>query len=104
MINNKVEFIVPRGSRSPITNLHSGNHKLKIKDLNLSQEIIDKIKQETLKAMQCFPQLYYAGVDVLLSKNAQVFILEINPFGDLLLNITNQNNNTTYEQELERLL
>ena len=54
--------------------------------------------------MQCFPNLHYAGVDVLLSKKGKVFILEINPFGDLLLNIVNKNNNTTYEQELESLI
>lgn len=104
VINKKVEFIVPRGSRFPITNLHLGNDKLKLETLNLPVEIIVKIKEVALQAMRCFPGLHYAGVDVLLSEKGCVYILEINPFGDLLLNIVNQKNNTTYEQELESLL
>jgi len=104
VINKKVEFIVPRGSSSPITNLHLGNEKLKLEALNLSSEIIMKIKKIALEVMRSFPGLYYAGIDVLLSKKAQVYVLEVNPFGDLLLNIVNEQNNTTYEQELERFL
>ncbi len=104
VINKKVEFIVPRGSRSPITNLHLGNQKLKLEDLNLSSEIIEKIKQIALETMLCFPGLHYAGIDVLLSKKAKVYVLEVNPFGDMLLNIVNEKGNTTYEQELESLI
>ena len=56
VINKKVEFIVPRGSRSPITNLHLGNQKLKIEQLNLPSEIIQKIEQENFDSNAMFSQ------------------------------------------------
>lgn len=103
VINKKVEFIVPRGSRQAITNLHLGNQKLKKEDLNLSEEIIKKIEQAAIKTMTCFPGLHYAGIDILLSKKGKVYVLEVNSFGDMLLKIVNKKLKTTYEQELESL-
>ena len=72
--------------------------------MNISSVIKCKIENAALEAMKCFPGLHYTGVDILLSTTSKVYVLEINPFGDLLLDIVNSNNNTTYQQELESLL
>ncbi|TCI93618.1 STM4014 family protein [Tenacibaculum sp. M341] len=98
VINGKAEFIVPRGSKHTITNLHLGNEKLNLDSLNLTTDTIHKIKTIAEQAMSCYPKLFYAGVDVLLTPKKQVYVLEINAFGDMLLNITNKNNLTTHEQ------
>lgn len=98
VINGKSEFVVPRGSTHTITNLHLGNEKLDLNKLNLDSNTITKIKKIAERAMRCYPKLFYAGVDVLLTPKKQVYVLEINAFGDMLLNITNTNNHTTHEQ------
>ena len=98
VINGKAEFIVPRGSKHTITNLHLGNEKLQLEQLNLDSETVEKIKSIAEKAMSCYPKLFYAGVDVLLTPKKDVYVLEINAFGDMLLNITNDQNLTTHEQ------
>ncbi|MBW1295408.1 STM4014 family protein [Aquimarina litoralis] len=98
VINGTAEFIVPRGSNHTITNLHLGNKKLELEKLELDSETIEKIKSIAEKAMSCYPKLFYAGVDVLLTPKKQVYVLEINAFGDMLLNIKNAQNLTTHEQ------
>ncbi len=97
VINGKSEFIVPRGSNHTITNLHLGNKKLKLENLNLDSNSVKKIKTIAEKAMRCYPKLFYAGVDVLLTPKKQVYVLEINAFGDMLLGIKNKDGYSTHE-------
>lgn len=81
----KVVFIVPRFSKSPITNLHLNNMAGVFGDLQLSDAVTSKIESLCDNAMKLFPRLSYAGIDVLLTKdNLEPMIIEVNGQGDLI--------------------
>ena len=81
----KVDFVVARQSKGPITNLHLNNQALPIEQLALSMEKQEEIAGLCNKAMEQFPGLSYAGIDVMLTKNTlKPLIIEINGQGDLL--------------------
>lgn len=102
VMNEEVVFILPRGSKSMMTNLHLGNQKMILSELGLPETVIDKIKDTAIKAMACFPTLGYAGVDILLDRQLQPYVLEINAFGDMLLHTTSSSGLTMYEEAYTR--
>ncbi|WP_062055447.1 STM4014 family protein [Aquimarina longa] len=103
VINNRIEFIVPRASKHMITNLHLGNQKLDLKEAGITEKIQHNIEAVIKKTMLEFPKLNYAGIDILVDRSGKVFVIEINAFGDMLLGIKNTKNKTVYEQEYESL-
>ena len=81
----KVDFVVVRQSKGPITNLHLNNQALPVEILNLSEKKQEEIAILCSKAMEQFPGLSYAGIDVMLEKNTlKPRIIEINGQGDLV--------------------
>ncbi len=81
----KIEFAVARQSKGPITNLHLNNQALSVKELNLPEQKWKEIEQLCHNAMQLFPSLLVAGIDIMLEKNSlKPRIIEINAQGDLL--------------------
>ena len=81
----KMAFIVPRFSKSPITNLHLNNMAGVFSDLQLSSSIILQIEQVCNNTMKLFPRLSYAGIDILLTRdNLQPLVIEVNGQGDLI--------------------
>ena len=102
VINEKAAFVVPRMSNHFITNLHLGNEKGKIEAIEeiWGKSVIEQAKLLAIEAVKTVDGLFYAGVDVAISTTNQPYILEINAFGDMLLNIF-KDNKTTYEYELE---
>ncbi len=81
----QIDFIVARQSKGPITNLHLNNQALSIENLCLSIEKQEKIAKLCACAMEQFPTLSYAGIDIMLDKDSQKpRIIEINGQGDLL--------------------
>ncbi|GAA0114739.1 STM4014 family protein [Clostridium senegalense] len=88
----KIDFIVGRGSKTPITNLHLNNCGIDIEDIKLSKEIKVKIENLCFRAMQCFKGLNSAGIDILITPKGNPMIIEINGQGDLIYkDIFNEN-------------
>jgi len=102
VINGKVTFVVPRMSPHFITNLHLGNEKGNIKEVEKTWGTaqIQQVKTIAKKAVKAINGLFYAGVDVAVSNQGKVYVLEVNAFGDMLLNIY-EDNLSTYEYELK---
>ncbi|MBL4658965.1 MAG: STM4014 family protein [Alcanivoracaceae bacterium] len=102
VINNKACHFVLRKSKSPITNTHLGNVKADINDaiVNWGQNLVDKIKNIAEDAAKTFPDSFYCGVDIAVSNANKAYILEVNAFGDLLLDNYHEGLNT-YEMELK---
>ncbi len=102
VIGGEAVFVVPRLSPHFITNLHLGNEKGKIETIEArwGTACIEAAKQLAIKAVAAIEGLFYAGVDVAIDTNEAPYILEVNAFGDMLLNI-NHENKTTYEWEFE---
>lgn len=81
----KVDFMIARQSKGPITNLHLNNGALPLKELKLSEQKTEEIIQLCTKAMKAFPKLHYAGIDVLLLENSlKPYVIEVNGQGDYI--------------------
>lgn len=77
--------IVVRQSRGPVTNLHLNNQAVQMEELGLSEKMLEQIDHLCREAMELFPGLVSAGMDVLIEKNEQKpYIIEINGQGDLI--------------------
>ena len=78
---------VARLSRSPMTNLHLLNER---GDVNAVRERVGRAAWDAAmfdceRAMECFPESLYAGIDLLLSPDfRRRAVIEVNAFGDLL--------------------
>ncbi len=85
MQDGHLDFLLARLSKGPITNLHLNNQSLSATALNLSPPVLDSILELCQKAMDCFPGLRSAGIDLLLEKKSQKpRIIEMNGQGDLI--------------------
>ncbi len=85
MQDGEPDFILARLSKGPITNLHLNNHPLEVKELGLSQTLLDSVVELCRKSMKCYPGLRSAGLDVLLEKGSmKPRIIEMNAQGDLI--------------------
>lgn len=81
----QVDYIIARGSNSPITNLHLNNNAISLNELNLKENTINEIKKICLDTMKCFKGLNYAGIDILLEKESlKPYVIEVNGNGDLI--------------------
>lgn len=85
MQDGKMDFLLARLSKGPITNLHLNNQPLQIEDLQLPETIICAITSICRRAMACFEGLRCAGIDILLEKGSlNPRIIEMNGQGDLI--------------------
>ena len=81
----RIDYILPRLSKGPITNLHLNNHSMEFGDLRLDQGTMEGIRELCFKAAACYPGLKSIGMDVLLEKRSlRPRIIEMNAQGDLL--------------------
>lgn len=99
----RIEFIVARQSKGPITNLHLNNAPLDWRELGFSEQTIEEITTVCGGAVKLFPGLSVAGIDVLLEKGTlRPRIIEINGQGDLIYqDIFNEN--IIYRRQIEEL-
>ncbi len=83
--DNHVDYILPRLSKGPITNLHLNNHSVEFSKLNLDNAVVDRLTEVCIRAAGCYPRLKSIGMDVLLEKESQKpYVIEMNAQGDLL--------------------
>ncbi|TKH41695.1 hypothetical protein C1I60_20470 [Paenibacillus terrae] len=94
---------VLRLSRSPITNLHLRNERLLLEGAGLPQDTVESVQQTAEAAMSAFPASMVAGLDVLVpAHGGRPYVLDVNPFGDLLYRVKHQGWNP-YEWEMLHL-
>ncbi|WP_020616576.1 STM4014 family protein [Paenibacillus daejeonensis] len=94
---------IARISRTPITNLHLRNERLSLDELGMAPELRQEVAQAAEQAMDCFPNVRTAGVDVMVSRTGRVYVLEVNPFGDLLYYVLHDGVDP-YEWQLRRFM
>ncbi|MCM1213069.1 MAG: STM4014 family protein [Lachnospiraceae bacterium] len=83
--DGRIDYILPRLSKGPITNLHLNNHSMEFKALNLDQAVVRGIEETCVMAAGCYPRLKSVGMDVLLEKESlKPYVIEMNAQGDLL--------------------
>ncbi|MGV2886477.1 STM4014 family protein [Paenibacillus taichungensis] len=95
---------IVRLSQTPITNLHLRNERLLPEEAGLDEQQMNGVKTAAKAAMAAFPYSWSAGIDVMLSGDTEprAYILDVNPFGDLLYRVQH-NGLGTYEWEMELL-
>ncbi len=103
-IAGKRRHAIARLSRGPMTNLHLGNQRCAVDELELPTSTWQEIDILVEKTMQAFPRSLYAGLDILLPRNDKSpVLLEANAFGDLLPNLLHHGENT-YLAEINAVL
>jgi len=91
--DGKMDFLLARLSKGPITNLHLNNHALEITALGLSSSVLEQVAELVQKSMECYPGLRSAGIDILLERGSlKPRIIEMNAQGDLIYQDIYQNN------------
>lgn len=85
VLDGRVEFLLGRLSKGPITNLHLNNHPLQADALEIPACIRDGIEELCARAVSCYPGLRCAGIDILLERGSlKPRIIEMNAQGDLI--------------------
>lgn len=80
----KVDFMVARGSKSPITNLHLNNGAISIDELGLRHSQLQTIETLCHDTVRCFEGLNTAGIDILMTPSGNFKVIEVNGQGDLM--------------------
>ncbi|WP_236703594.1 STM4014 family protein [Paenibacillus xylanivorans] len=95
---------VVRLSQTPITNLHLRNERLLPTEAGLDEQNMERVQTAAKAAMAAFPNSWSAGIDVMLSGGTEhrAYILDVNPFGDLLYRVQHKGLGT-YEWEMKLL-
>lgn len=95
---------IMRLSRTPITNLHLRNERMLPAEAGLDEQRMSLIRSVAQAAMSAFPNSWSAGIDVMLTSglNPHAYVLDVNPFGDLLYRVEHHGLGT-YEWEMELL-
>ncbi|PQP81038.1 hypothetical protein C0Q44_24070 [Paenibacillus sp. PCH8] len=95
---------IMRLSSTPITNLHLRNERMLPAEAGLAEEQMSLVRTAAQAAMSAFPCSWSAGIDVMLTggANPRAYVLDVNPFGDLLYRVEHHGLGT-YEWEMELL-
>ncbi len=102
VIGNRARHTVVRMSKGPMTNLHLGNPRGSVDAVceRMDPEAWSSVLESCVRAKSAFPGCHHAGVDVLIGRNfARHKIAEVNAFGDLLPNVTHENQ-SAYEAQI----
>ncbi|MCH8621209.1 STM4014 family protein [Undibacterium sp. TS12] len=103
-IGGQRRHAIARLSRGPMTNLHLGNQRCAVDELELSSATWAEIDTLVGQCMQAFPRSLYAGLDVLIPRDGGLpVLLEANAFGDLLPNLLHHGE-STYLAEINAVL
>lgn len=85
VLDGRTEFLLGRLSKGPVTNLHLNNHPVKADELGLPVSVREDTEKLCRQAVECFPGLRCAGIDILLERGSlKPRIIEMNAQGDLI--------------------
>ena len=101
--DGRLDYLLARLSKGPITNLQLNNRPLDIDALELPASVVDAVTDLCLRALALYPGLTSAGIDILLEQGSlRPRIIEMNGQGDLIYqDIYRQN--TIYRHQAEIL-
>ena len=101
--DGRIDFILARLSKGPITNLHLNNHPLRWQELGLTPKTMDSIAELCIRAAGCYKGLRSVGIDILLEKGSlRPRIIEMNGQGDLIYQDI-YNHNVIYRHQAEMM-
>lgn len=81
----RMDYLLARLSKGPITNLHLNNRPLPAPCLNLPEPVLASVEALCQRACGCFPGMNSVGMDILLERRSLTpRIIEMNGQGDLL--------------------
>lgn len=106
VIDGQARHTVLRTSKQVITNLHLGNKRGDMNAFNqhIGAATLKAIHELAEQAARCFPASLYMGIDILLAANlSDMYVLEVNAFGDLLPGLLHNNENC-YEAEIKAMI
>lgn len=99
-----IAHMVVRQSDGPVTNLHLNNQALDVGKLALDEAAMDEMEGVCREAVNLFPGLSVAGIDILLEKNTgKPYIIELNGQGDLIYQDIYAENRI-YREQIKKLL
>ncbi|AFH62860.1 hypothetical protein B2K_19435 [Paenibacillus mucilaginosus K02] len=85
VVAGKACHSIARASRTPITNLHLNSARFRLDEMGLPDDLQAAVRQSAEQTLSAFPRSTVAGIDVLLSSTSfRPYVLDVNPFGDLL--------------------
>lgn len=100
---DRIDYIVARLSKGPITNLHLNNHAEEISVIGLNQAVLGEIEELCKAVAGQFPGLSSAGIDILLTKGKRnPKVIEVNAQGDLLYKDI-YDENKIYKNQIRRM-
>lgn len=103
VVNGEACHAVLRLSSTPITNLHLRNERQMMTEEILSSGLKEQVERTAISALSAFSNSSVAGVDVLVRRGSyETYVVDINPFGDLLYNVDYLGLNT-YEWQMQQL-
>ncbi|MGN7415450.1 STM4014 family protein [Paenibacillus sp. SAF-068] len=104
VVGGQAGHAIMRLSRTPITNLHLRNERMLPAEAGLDEQRMSLVRTAAQAAMSSFPNSWSAGIDVMLTSgsNPRAYVLDVNPFGDLLYRVEHHGLGT-YEWEMELL-
>lgn len=83
--DGRIDMLLARLSKGPITNLQLNNRPLAIEELGLPKRVLEEISYLCQRAMGCFSGLRSAGIDLLLDRGSLTpRVIEMNAQGDLI--------------------
>lgn len=99
----RVDYILARLSKGPVTNLHLNNHPLPVEELGLPVRTREMVEELCQRAVDGFPGLGSAGIDLLLERGSlRPRIIEMNAQGDLIYQDI-YHENVIYRRQAERM-
>ena len=99
--DGRVDYLLARLSKGPITNLHLNNRPLDIGLLGLASPVLESVAEISVKAARQYPGLVSAGIDILLERGSLLpRIIEMNGQGDLIYQDI-YHENTIYRHQAE---
>lgn len=80
---------IARLGHSPFTNLNLGGerHDVNQQETPVSKYLGEKVQVIAGQVARCFPQTLHFGLDLLVTPRGELKVIEVNAFGDLLLNV-----------------
>ena len=102
VIDGEARHTVVRQSHFPMTNLHLGNRRGKLAEVEevFGSVVLSQAAEVAQAAAACFSDSIYAGVDVMIPQHGEPLVCEINAFGDLLPYVLHRGE-TTYQAILK---
>ncbi|PQO30133.1 STM4014 family protein [Blastopirellula marina] len=89
VIAGKPRHAIARLGSSPFTNLNLGGQRRSMEQMasRITPDCWEKIERIAAQVADCFPETLCFGLDLLRTPGGELAVIEVNAFGDFLLNV-----------------